>query len=282
MSNQGFILVSNCFFDECMREVSGSAFKVICAIARKTIGWHKTEDIVSLSQLQEATSLSRKTVLAAIQEAIAGGWITQRAAGNSFAYGLSGLLASVKNGASRCAAQKSASVKNTPKSVEKVDRFVVEKLHTQKNNINTKNNSVVLLKNQECPQDTRKQEELCSKQKSSEEGAATEVEEVIEKNLGQEGLSLWRKVYAKNLIVQWILCGRLSANVVLYAVAFGLAKGKNPAIVFNMIKAAPSEAIPPWSDAIELDTGLPLWKRFIWSAFNQSEPSMAEEAFVIY
>lgn len=55
--------------------VSASAFMVICVVARKTIGWHKQGDIISLTQIEAATGLSRNTVLSALNEALQVGWI---------------------------------------------------------------------------------------------------------------------------------------------------------------------------------------------------------------
>jgi phage replication O-like protein O len=43
-----------------MKELSGSEFKVIMAILRKTLGWHKWADYISISQIMEATGLSNR------------------------------------------------------------------------------------------------------------------------------------------------------------------------------------------------------------------------------
>lgn len=62
--------ISNDFIDQYMDRLSGSATKVFLAISRKTIGWHKDLDYISLTQLEEITGLSRHTVINATEELI--------------------------------------------------------------------------------------------------------------------------------------------------------------------------------------------------------------------
>jgi phage replication O-like protein O len=65
--------VPNCIMDEHMRNLTGSALKVLLLICRKTIGWHKDRDRISQSQIMEATGLSKNGVkMAAIELANAG------------------------------------------------------------------------------------------------------------------------------------------------------------------------------------------------------------------
>lgn len=60
--------ISNYFIDECMRDVSESATKVFVALSRKTIGWHKETDSVSVSQIMSITGLSNRVVIKAVRE----------------------------------------------------------------------------------------------------------------------------------------------------------------------------------------------------------------------
>lgn len=46
----------------------GSLFPMICVIWRKTYGWQKKEDAISVSQFMEATGYSRRSVIYALQE----------------------------------------------------------------------------------------------------------------------------------------------------------------------------------------------------------------------
>lgn len=51
--------------------------KVLLAIARKTFGWHKKRDKISLTQLEELTSMSRASVVAGIKASIKRGIVRQ-------------------------------------------------------------------------------------------------------------------------------------------------------------------------------------------------------------
>jgi phage replication O-like protein O len=51
-----------------MSELSHAQFKVLMAICRKTIGWHKQSDYISISQIVELTGVSNKTVVGAIKQ----------------------------------------------------------------------------------------------------------------------------------------------------------------------------------------------------------------------
>ena len=54
---------SNVAIDKIMREVSPNAWKIITVAIRKTYGWHKDSDVISLSQFQEIAGIgSRQTV----------------------------------------------------------------------------------------------------------------------------------------------------------------------------------------------------------------------------
>ena len=56
----------NILFDEIMRDLNGAELKVILAVIRKTFGWHKERDRISLTRLEEMTGLSRQGILNAI------------------------------------------------------------------------------------------------------------------------------------------------------------------------------------------------------------------------
>lgn len=60
--------VSNDFIDTWLAVVSGSAAKCFIAVCRKTIGWHKETDFISISQMQEITGLSNRVVIKAVNE----------------------------------------------------------------------------------------------------------------------------------------------------------------------------------------------------------------------
>lgn len=61
--NEGFILIPNSIFDKYLSELTPSEFSVLMAIIRKTWGWNKTEDRISVSQISMATNLTNKTII---------------------------------------------------------------------------------------------------------------------------------------------------------------------------------------------------------------------------
>lgn len=60
--------IPNELIDKWMRELSHAQFKVMIAICRKTIGWHKETDSISISQIAEMTGVTKKTVIVSIKE----------------------------------------------------------------------------------------------------------------------------------------------------------------------------------------------------------------------
>jgi phage replication O-like protein O len=66
----------NVFFDEILKELSGSETKVFCVIMRKTFGWQKTKDRISYSQIMEMSGIvSKATISEAIKNLEAKGFI---------------------------------------------------------------------------------------------------------------------------------------------------------------------------------------------------------------
>ena len=63
-----FTKLPNQFFDA-MQHMSHAEMRVILAVARKTCGWHKTRDAISLSQLEELTGLTRANVIRGVRDA---------------------------------------------------------------------------------------------------------------------------------------------------------------------------------------------------------------------
>ena len=60
--------IPNIIIDQHMAELSHAQFKVLMAICRKTIGWHKQSDYISISQIVELAGVSNKTVVGAIKQ----------------------------------------------------------------------------------------------------------------------------------------------------------------------------------------------------------------------
>lgn len=69
----------NAFVDEAMKKLSPTANILYIVIVRKTRGWQKNVDAISLSQFEEITGLSRKTVVKAIAELVEFGFVKEYA-----------------------------------------------------------------------------------------------------------------------------------------------------------------------------------------------------------
>lgn len=79
--------VPNAFVDEVMRDIGDVSSKLYLIICRKTRGWYKEFDSISLSQFQEFSGKSRPTVTKAIAELLQVGLIIEGEPtihGNSF------------------------------------------------------------------------------------------------------------------------------------------------------------------------------------------------------
>src|SRR6185369_8811212 len=60
--------VPNVLIDVVMRQISDAALRVLLAVVRKTYGFQKKCDAVSLTQLQKLTGMSRKAVVDGIKK----------------------------------------------------------------------------------------------------------------------------------------------------------------------------------------------------------------------
>jgi len=64
--------------DIIMPNCKPNTWKVVCVTVRKTLGWHKREDTISLSQYQELTGIKgRGTLISALRDAVDEGYITK-------------------------------------------------------------------------------------------------------------------------------------------------------------------------------------------------------------
>ena len=60
--------IPNDFIDKWMSKLTPKATLVFLAICRKTIGWHKDTDYISVSQIEVITGLTKNSILTAIKE----------------------------------------------------------------------------------------------------------------------------------------------------------------------------------------------------------------------
>lgn len=68
----------NAFVDDVMDKLSDPAVKIYLVITRKTRGWHKEFDSISLSQFERFTGKSRPTVTKCLQELIKAGLVVKK------------------------------------------------------------------------------------------------------------------------------------------------------------------------------------------------------------
>ena len=73
--------IPNVLIDYWMKELNPTAFKIVMAIARKTFGWQKNTDAISLTQLQDITGAGRQGVVNAIKELESLGLISGKRSG---------------------------------------------------------------------------------------------------------------------------------------------------------------------------------------------------------
>lgn len=83
-----YFQLSNALVDDWLMRLSGSAIKVYLAVVRKTRGWQKSVDLISISQFELMTGLCRPTVRSALDELLALGLITVDHGGRIAAYRL--------------------------------------------------------------------------------------------------------------------------------------------------------------------------------------------------
>ncbi|MEW7966661.1 replication protein, partial [Acinetobacter baumannii] len=82
--------VPNAFVDDVLNKISDAACKIYLVICRKTRGWNKEMDSISLSQFEEITGKSRPTVVKCLNELIKVGLVVEQPStihGNTFKLG---------------------------------------------------------------------------------------------------------------------------------------------------------------------------------------------------
>jgi DNA-binding MarR family transcriptional regulator len=90
---ENYTQVPNEVFDNLMKQMSGTQFKIYCAIIRKTYGWieradengnavYKVKDDISITDFMKITGLSRPTITKNLQKLLDDGFIVQVKKGN--------------------------------------------------------------------------------------------------------------------------------------------------------------------------------------------------------
>lgn len=85
----GYTQMPNILFDEILPVAGHAEWKVTCAIARKTFGWHEPMRLLSNADLRALTGLSRQAVTDGLKAGEERGFLAKRnMGGNRWAYGI--------------------------------------------------------------------------------------------------------------------------------------------------------------------------------------------------
>ena len=126
----------NSVIDELLADLTGAELKCYLYVLRKTKGWNKEEDAISVSQFMKVTGLSNRKVIDACERLVELGLLEQKIGSNKIK------VFSVRD-YKTSSSEESSLVKKVHSGSEESSLSVVKKVHTQNNNINntTKNNN---------------------------------------------------------------------------------------------------------------------------------------------
>ena len=77
-AQKNYTQMPNIILDYWMARLSSPQFKILSAIVRKTVGWQKLEDALSIGQFKKITGLSHSTIIKGIKQLLSRGLIIQR------------------------------------------------------------------------------------------------------------------------------------------------------------------------------------------------------------
>ena len=140
---EGFVPVPNAYFEH-LADMSGAELKVLLAILRRTAGWRKESDEISIEQLQQMTGLARNSVRAGLRGLLERGLVVERtrATGSKAASYTCIIPSSIGSkidplGGQKLTPKEEKGVKNCPPRGSKIDPLGGQKLtpqHTYTNN----------------------------------------------------------------------------------------------------------------------------------------------------
>ncbi|SUU97091.1 replication protein [Avibacterium paragallinarum] len=137
MSNQfipNSFQLPNAVVDDLICDLTGSELKCYLVIVRKTKGWNKDCDAISISQLMEVTGLSNRAVIDACNRLTEIGLLTRQK-------GARGVNVFTPNLCKKFTSEESSPVKKVHSTCEESSQDPVKKVHTQNNNKNTTQNN---------------------------------------------------------------------------------------------------------------------------------------------
>lgn len=118
----------NAVVDDLIRDLTGAELKCYLVIVRKTKGWNKDCDAISISQLMNVTGLSNRAVIDACNHLTEMGLLKR-------SKGARGVNIFAPNLCKKFTSEESSPVKKVHSTYEKSSQDPVKKVHTQNNNI---------------------------------------------------------------------------------------------------------------------------------------------------
>jgi phage replication O-like protein O len=135
-SNENYTKVPNAVLNCLMAKIkSMSELKVIFAIVRQTNGYQKKTDVISISQFEKLTGLTRQGVINGVALALKHGYITREPSGQSWNYTLQ-LVNRIDY------LNEATSQQNGLEVVNEIDQQLVNRLDTQKKDLNKTLNKI--------------------------------------------------------------------------------------------------------------------------------------------
>jgi phage replication O-like protein O len=131
---KGYTKIENSLIEQfCCYRLSGEEWLILWSIIRKTWGWHKEKDRISLAQIQNLTKIHKSSIIRAIKKLLEKKIIHKKANGNTSTYSINKDYSAWKLFTKKLTVNKKANeVSNL------VNNSLAKKRHT-KNNITKKN-----------------------------------------------------------------------------------------------------------------------------------------------
>ena len=204
--------VPNAYF-EYLADMSGAELKVLLAILRRTVGWRKESDEISIEQLQQMTGLARNSVRAGLRGLLERGLVVERtrATGSKAASYTCIIPSSIGSkidplGGQKLTPKDDSGVKNCPSMGSKIDPLGGQKLTPQ----HTTDNK----------QDSARESRALSHSRESSNGKVRDyLDHVLDRLDGHDP--------AERTIRAWSLPSHLEAQCLAFARVFQVAPTKS-------------------------------------------------------
>ena len=141
MSNESkfipnFLQVPNAVIDELLPDLTGAELKCYLVVIRKTKGWNKESDNISISQFMKATGLSNSAVIKACESLIKYGLLVkENGARNTGVYAVNSYSKITHEESSQVTCEESSPVKKVHSTCEESSQVTCEKSSHTINNI---------------------------------------------------------------------------------------------------------------------------------------------------